>query len=50
MKRINETKDKSGAYRTFGFGKIEAPSKVKDAPKTSKNIGKGDMRGGRANG
>lgn len=50
MKKINTAKDKSGAYRTFGLGKIEAPSKVKDAPRAQKNTGKGDLRGGRANG
>jgi len=40
--------DKSAPYRTLGIGKVTAPNSQKDQPKSTKTVGKGDLRGGKA--
>ena len=39
--------DKSAPYRTMGLGKITAPNAEKDQPKSTKTVGKDDLRGGK---
>ena len=39
--------DKSEPYRNLGLGKVTAPNVLKDQPKASKIVGKGDLRGGK---
>ena len=46
MKKTATAKDKASVYRTFGLGKIDAPVKKDNAPRVTKTVGKGDMRGG----
>lgn len=42
----NNSKDMSAPYRTHGLNKITAPTKVKDDPRASKIVAKGDLRDG----
>ena len=49
MKKTKNSPDKSAVYRSYGFGKIVAPTPTqKSEPKGSKITGKGDLRGGKA--
>lgn len=49
MKKNISTCDKSAPYRTLGIGKITAPTKQKDEPKSSRiSTALGDLRGKRA--
>lgn len=48
MKKNISTNDKSAPYRTHSLGRIAAPTKPKDEPKSSKITSGGDLRGKRA--
>jgi hypothetical protein len=43
----NKFIDKSAPYRNLGLGKITAPNAQKDQPKSTKLVGKNDLRGGK---
>ena len=48
MKKTSTTIDKSAPYRTVGIGKIDAPVKDKDQPKSAVIKSNKDLRGGKA--
>ena len=43
-----ESIDKSAPYRTHGLGKITAPVKPKDEPKSARTTASADLRGGKS--
>lgn len=47
MKKNINTKDNSTPYRTLSIGKVEAPVKHKEQPKSGVIKGSGDLRGKR---
>ena len=48
MKKTNAGNDKSAPYRSFDYGKIDAPTKAKNQPRSTVISGKKDLRGGKA--